>query len=669
MAVECRTNMSSYAVRELSMAEIRGVRPPLWAVRWVVVVVGVAIVIAEMVAQPAYDPMLLGRAPIGSVFYLATGLQITVIALVASSWWIPRVALAGYAILGLLLPLGESEFEVIWWLIAAGSALAWGWLVATEATADRSRDTASGVPPEEIEDGPRLPFVPTAIVAASLAVGIGALVWHAVDAGGVRAFEARADRVTATVVEQDGDDWVLQVGAEQWTFGPPDNFTPEPGMTVGLLVDPLDEQNAVWLAQPDDPSWLIGVAACAPFGLAIGFGRLRCRREADALLRHGGPGRRIVLRQLYAAGYAVFAPSAVGGARFLLAEPDLVYVPPDRPDLPGYWMVGPPTDDDGLDDEDGDDDEDDDVDLSAAPLDPVDLAEWADDLQEVSGLPDDVDPPSGPALMTDVPAVLIGRLVQGGPVLLWLEDGRVYQDTLRIVPNFRSAPGGVEPRGLPAAAARTLDAVDAVRDAAGTVGEAAGKPFRDGSRFMIWVRSHARALRWLVLVEAAALGWAGGWVLEGMVADWHADLFSWLSVLRFLVALAVLVCVPVLSSAWFGGDSIQRDPAGFRTLGWLFDRVVDAGQVVGIAAGRRAVGVQLADRVLSLDPARFHRDAPADVDAAERLIRGWLAAPAQDRGVAAKGGLRPTPGLYGTILIVGWWIVAVVLALGNQSVA
>ena len=51
-------------------------------------------------------------------------------------------------------------------------------------------------------------------------------------------------------------------------------------------------------------------------------------------------------------------------------------------------------------------------------------------------------------------------------------------------------------------------------------------------------------------------------------------------------------------SAWFGVGAVERDELGFRVRGMLLDRVVSPGQVLGVAAGRHALGVELARSVL-----------------------------------------------------------------------
>ena len=103
--------------------------------------------------------------------------------------------------------------------------------------------------------------------------------------------KARSTRADATVtkVSPDGYTVTLEVLGRRVRVEPLATYAV--GDSVPVLVDPEDPGHVTLVAEPDDPSWRIGVAAVLLVVLLGVAARLwsRGRRRYD-LLHHGGPG-------------------------------------------------------------------------------------------------------------------------------------------------------------------------------------------------------------------------------------------------------------------------------------------------------------------------------------------------------------------------------------------
>lgn len=634
----------------LAATDVRRVRPPLWLVKSGATTAVFVLVFGEIAALPAADPMTLTRAAIGSLAYLATGLQVTVMGLAAMVWLAPRTALGVLAVVGLVLPLGETALGVAWpavGLLAAATLVSLVWVARRPDGAPLSRP---GVPPEgwPLNVARRGVLVGVSAVAASLVVLVGALVWHARDAADTRDFEARASVVTATAVTPDGDDWVFEIGDRQVTRPAPAAVEVTPGMRLGVMVDPEDPDRVAFLAEPEDPSWLLGLAGLTPTLLGMGVGVIEFRRRQDALAVRGGPSRRAVMRPV-AKGYALLPLGATAGPALTVKDLKLAHLPPDHVVLPGYGPLRWDEDDAWVEVDDAagleaDEEEEPDTPL---PSDHAELASWADQLQDDLSVLLSMDEfgESGPILLRDVEVNVVGRFVEGDPVALRLDDGRVYLGVLTVP--WRT-PG---PPRHGQAARETAPGSDAVALPAHAP---ESLPLATRLALTDWLRARARPLRWVAVPVAVAVAFVGIWLVEG--ADW-----AWWEWLRVALAAVMLAAAPVYVSSWLGDEGVCRDPNGIRVLGVWLDDVIGSAHVVTVTSGRRSVGVRLKDPdgVLSLDPASFREDGRPNPDRAAALIQEWIA----QAGPTGRHARRPTPGLIGVLVVLTIWAVMAVTTL------
>lgn len=636
---------------DLTTSDRRFVRPPLWLVKvGVTAVIGVG-VMAEMLLEPLADPLTSTRAAIGSTAYLATGLQITLMGLALLVWHAPRTALGVLAVVGSVIPLGQTSLGLAWPAVGlvAAATLAVLFLPRT----DSAPHASVGVPQETWAQNSARSGVLLggAAVVASLVVFVGALVWHARDAADTLAFEARALPMTATAVSRADDGWVFQIGDRQVTRLAPRVAEMRAGLTFAVLVDPDDPERLSFLADPKDPSWLVGVAGLAPTLLGAGLGRLLLRRRQDTLVLRGGPSRRAMLRSVGEAGYELLPLGAQGGPAFTVEGLSLAHLPSDYVTLPGYgplrWhedpsFVGPDGSPSEWEDEEDEPD-------APVPDDPRELAAWADGYQEdlATMEPEGEGDLTGPLLLHDVEITVVGRLIEGDPVALRLDDGRVYLGVLTI-PWRAPRPRRPVVKGSAASWASEPE-FQQLRTPESLV-EHTQLAVTD------WLRARGRVLRWVALPVALAAAFAGVWLVEG--ADW-----AWWEWLRFGLAALVLLAAPIVVSGWLSADGVCRDKHGFRILGVFVDEVVGSANVETVTAGERSVAVRLRepDDALSLDPACFYEDGRPSPSVAAALIREWV-----DRaGPQGRSGWRPTPGLLGIgVILVVWAATAVRMLLG-----
>lgn len=631
---------------------MRRVRPPLWLVKSGTTAAVFVLVFAEIAALPASDPMTLTRAAIGSVAYLATGLQVTVMGLALMVWLAPRTALGVLAVVAFVLPLGDTSLGVAWPAVGLLAASTLASLVWVARGLDGAPLDRPGVPPEgwSRNVARRGVLVGVSAVAASFVVLVGALVWHARDAADTRAFEARALRVTATAVTAVGDDWVFEIGGRQVSLPPPAAVQVRPGLRLAVLVDPDDPHRVAFLAEPEDPSWLLGVAGLTPTLLGVGLGALGFRRRQDALVARGGPSRRAMIRPV-AKGYALLPVEATAGPTLTVKDLRLAHLPPNHVILPGYGPLRWDEDDEWVEADDDtfarevDEEEEPDTPL---PSDPAELASWADQLQDdLSALLSGEEfGESGPILLRDVEVTVVGRLVEGDPVALRLDDGRVYLGVLAVPWRTPGPPRhgqtALEPASTSDAGALTAPAPESL-------------PLATRLALADWLRARARALRWVALPVAVAMAFVGIWLVEG--ADWA----WWEWWLRFGLVALMLAAAPVYVSSWLGDKAVCQDPNGIRVLGVWLDDVIGSAHVVTVASGERSVAVRLKDPddVLSLDPASFREDGRPNPDRAAALVQEWVA----QAGPTGQSARRPTPGLIGVLVVLTIWAVTAVTTL------
>lgn len=637
----------------LTTDDVRRVRPPLWSVKAGTSAAVVALVVAEIAALPGADPMTFARAAVGSTAYLATGLQVTVMGLALMVWLAPRSALAALAVVAPLIPLGDTSLGAAWPVLGLLALATLGWLLWPRWRPVGGPVDRSGVPPEQWPGNVarRGVLVGGAAVAAGVLVLVGALVWHARDAAGTQAFESRAIRTSARAVAPDGDCWVFAIGERTVTRPAPSEVEVTPGMLLGVLVDPDDPDRVAFLAEPEDPSWLVGVAGLAPTLLGAGLGALGFRRRQDALVLGGGPSRRATVRTTDE-GHLLLPAGATGGPALLVRRLELAHLPPGHEWRPGQgrlrWDDTDTWPDEDASRRESDKDEDEDA---PPPTDPVELASWADQLQDdldAADLDEEFDDP-GPIRLPEQEVTVVGRLVEDDPVALRLDDGRVYLGAL-AVPWRTPGPGS---RRKADRRARSLPDAAPDPDPA-----SAPEPLLPATGLALadWLRARAVLLRWVAVPVALAAGRAGLWLLEG--AGW-----SWWECLRFALVAWTLVGAPVVVSGWLGDAAVCRDRRGFRLLGTWWDEVVGSSRVVSVVAGQRSVGVRLRDPedALSLDPDAFREDGRPGADRAAALLREWVA----QAGPDGRSVRRPTPGLLGALLVLLVWALAAVMALAG----
>ncbi|MGA4506836.1 hypothetical protein ACQB6R_00695 [Propionibacteriaceae bacterium G1746] len=604
----------------LTRQDIRRAGPPLRLIQSVVSVLMVVLFLIEAVADPLVAPDQFLREPLNSLPYLVSGLQVTVIGLAVTVWVAPRTSLALLAPAGALLPLAGTSIGPAWPLVGLAALATLGWLLWPLRRPDPAPVGPTGVPADlwsmsATRSGVLKRVAGVTMALAAVVVLVGALVVHARDVADTRAFEHRALRLTATAVEPAADDtWVYDIGGRRLTRPGLVIIPMAPGQRYAVLVDPLDPDRVAFAVEPEDPSWLIGLAALAPTLLAWGVGALMTRPRQDALVLRGGPTRRAMLQS---GRKAYLEP--VGdpdGPALSFTSLQATYVPPDWERGRHY---GPLRWDEQVlrdlmrEDEPGDPQaEDDHQPGDMVPVDAHELAAWADGARDELASRLSLKAPAGPLLHRDVEATIVGRVVQGAPVVVRLDDGRVYLGELRT--SWQTA----SPRHWWVLAASLLQ----------------------------W---HGRLLRWLVVPLAVGLAVLGIWLVE----PGDHGFLHWL---RLLLIHGVLVAAPVQLSHWLGADAVCPDSQGLRTLGMFTDEVICSANVLKVTAGHHSVALRLTDPAdaKSLDPLRFRsHDVDSPEDAAE-LARSWLA----QAGPEGRSRRVPTPGLIGAVLMVVIWAVA-----------
>lgn len=248
--------------------------------------------IVETSAAPPCTPQQPCRSTLGSPAYWVDAPAVFVaISLVVLAFVVPRVAVWAAVVVAVAfaIPGGALTSFPEWW---SGLAVLWGVLGGLEV-AGRIRqrlvvstwttsDEPSPVPDRRLrwdEDTRRLAWAVTAVLLAAAAV---LLVLHERALQDVERFEGSALAATAKVVDPGVEGpLVLDVTRRRYEVGAPlesDTVGTEPP----VLVDPPSGR-AELVAEPTDPSWLVGWAAVAVLLAAGAWTTLwsRGRRRAD----------------------------------------------------------------------------------------------------------------------------------------------------------------------------------------------------------------------------------------------------------------------------------------------------------------------------------------------------------------------------------------------------
>jgi hypothetical protein len=629
-----------------------------------------ALVLAETFSETC-SPSAPCRAPLDSLAYPAAAVaQVLAMGTPVLAFLLPRAAvwtalasatlLAGPATVGSSFP-ALWRWAALWFAVVALADLLGRWRQVVESHAWGSPTLRYPDPgPDEGPVGDASPHRlardedtrGAALVVAGLAVAVfGAmLAWHLQGTATVRDFEAHAFRTEAPVtkVDPDGLSVTLRLDGRDVELEPTASY--EVGQTVPVLVDAADPGHVALVAEPDDPSWRLGLGALA---LAVLLGlaaRLWARGAGRWTLWHrGGPAvRALVGRQGPTVLVTTLDDPGFRRPVCLVAglQPSAMLLPLDR--VSAHAAAYPFDDEDEWDDAGGELQGHEPPDV--ASLSDSELAAWAD--QEVEALEaledDDVPPPPDVPLAVDggAAATVVGLRHDGDPLLLLLDDGPslVSRGAARDPWTWRRLRDRlvqVRPRERAAGPQRS------VRPPATTRPE---RPDHRRARLagLVGVLSPAGLL--VAYAVALAAYPAARWLLDGE-AGW-GELFPIVvggsTLAEGLVFLAAINHPPLASR-----------PGALLHRGRWFDELLPVERVRAVAPGRSSVVLRLSDPddALALPPqavVRFadHLAAPDTtpeqaVFAVEQLLR--LATPSGRRGWR-----RPSVSLVpGALLMVG----------------
>ena len=598
-------------------------RVPRWGLSLAVAVPLLVLVIVETALDTApCTPEAPCRLPLDTLAYhLVPVAEILAVGMVALAVLLPRAAVWGAAVSAALLagPAAvDSSFPSVWrwalvWFVVVGVAdllARWqqqvesaSWQAPTQPYPEVDRPVTDRLP---LEEDTRLAAV--AVAGFAVVVAGGLLAWHLQATASQQQREQRSTRTEATVTKVSSDGYTVTLDVQGRRAQVEPDGTYSVGDSVPVLVDPTDPSHVALVAEPDDPSWRIGVAALLLVVLLALTGRLwsRGRRRFD-LLHHGGPavrlragreGGRVLLTTLDDARFE--RPLAllrdVGPSALLL--PLSALPSSDRDDAAG---------DEGHDEGGGEGLDDRGFGLPEPPdvatLSDAELAAWADGLVDTADddYDDDVPPPPPVPRVLDggAPATVIGLRRDGDPVVVQLDAdaplvslsgvvdpwtwGRLRDGAWRLRPRERGE------RADPADPATTATAPAAPRPRVTA---------RAATTALRLVTPVATPLAYLL---ALAMYPAARWLLDGDAGwgDLFPIVFGGSTLAEGLVLLA----------------GLSRPPLGVRPgallhRGHWMDELIPLERVRGVTAGTSSVALRLGDPddALALPPqavARF----------------------------------------------------------------
>jgi hypothetical protein len=393
------------------------------------------------------------------------------------------------------------------------------------------------------------------------------------------AFEARAERHTATVLTVD-EEWLLtlQVDDRVIEIDAPAESEHTAGDAVDILVDPEDPDRIRLAASLGDPSWALGLAILAiPLGgfavWRLAFVGTRRRRLVDG----GGPA---------------------ASARLVTIEDGTYLIPTDTAwpavALTSLGQLLPEGFEEETEEEPDDADE------------PEPTSEWPDTVEELRAFlseEDEIDAEDGawlealfgPEAPRPLTVMVIGVPRPGTSIGIrhgartWLGEVTAEAMDLRARGRLRRVVGGGTPDGM-------LDT---------------------------FVDFHPQAARLLMAAFGVALVSA---LLLLMLAD---DEVTWLRALGF----AAIWAASSLGFAVASGRATLR-PDRLILYGHVFDEVIPPHRVLFLAAGEKVVGLRLRDPdgLVSLEPSAVLRRPDATVDEALAALERWRLDAKQARG-------------------------------------
>lgn len=605
------------------------------------------LVIGDFEASPLALPTEVDRFPLGSLAYLAGGLQITALVLIASVWISPVWTLVWMAPVAWLLPYGESAAPTQW------RALALVCLAVLLLLAVRSRRAVpEGARHRVTYDGAfesswafqraRLGWL---AVAGGVAVALGLLVAHEAMLSGARDFEERAENAVVEVVSYDSEthDMVVRLDGREFTLEEPDSWEqPAVGGLVPVLVDPRDPDEVRLLVSLEDPSWLVGLAVAAPLaGLWCGLPIiLRARRRRDLIAR-GAPATAVRLACSDEGDFSLLPTDADVPVLHVVHFAGLV--PSEKVSaFINDW------------DERSEDPQEDDDEPEQVPESDEALAGWADGVKDEWKTSDDDESPHfspgmtedeklmaeadfGPDVRVAEPFVMLGSWGHGDTVALLRPSGQAWLAEIEE-PRFSTGARPLLPWARTAAAGKPTSTRRARRVRPGLVGKV-------GDTFSALIRSNFRWVRWTVALGTATVAalFLGGLIWNAI--DDGGGFFDWL---RPLVFGGVLMGMPLVVTDWVCDATTGRTRQGLASYGFLLDDIIARDRLVSVIPGQDAIAIRMKDPEDAL--AVFPEDVGPDLDpgqAAEELRRWFASGPAD-----ARSGRRPSPVLVAGVLQV-----------------
>ncbi|MDO5737215.1 MAG: hypothetical protein Q4P15_12150 [Propionibacteriaceae bacterium] len=637
-------------MHHLSSDDLRRSRLHLFWVQALLSATVLGMIIWEIVRPLDEAAELTGRDPFGSFAYAASGLQITVLALLVTVWIAPRLTLLWMAPVAWLLPLTGVGMPTFWSVLAVVCIVVLAWMLRRSWRAEphgpRQRFAVEG----DFEDSFafRRARLGWAIMAGAVVLTIGLLVAHHVAVAETLDFEERASRELAEVIGYDDDnvEMVVRVGSREITVDEPLWDTrPEVGELVPVLQDPQDPGRLEFVAEPQDPSWLLGLAFAAPLpGLGWGLPIILRSRRRRGLAQVGGASSTVVLTRSLTGDYEILP---VDGSSPLLKVVTMEGVIPVAAFLHDGPQSGEADDELTADEDDYDDDTDDDEPL---PEHDWELAAWADGSKremdewdselashDFSNLDADArslaEAELGPDIADRELFTMVGSWGHGSTVALVRESGQVWLAELRE-PRFRADDRALFP---PKSERRVFPP------------HWGNAWFRRRTESLAeWAHPNFQWLRWVVALGSAAVGaaWVGGVLWYGLHTVW--DGWDWFRLVAVTVGLLVW---PAILASSLPAPDVGRVRPGVAFFGFFLDDVIAPDRLVTVIAGDEAVALRLRDPedAIMLHPEQLGDGLNASQAAHE--LRSWfLAAP-----TTARSGLRPSAGLVGVLAMVGAW--------------
>ena len=610
-------------VIDWNAAKLRRFWPPVLGLQLLVVAALILGAALELSVDSSSPDRGTARAPLGSLDYAVEGIGFVLfLAQFIVIFVMPATGSAMATTLALALATFPSaaEYPAVWVLIAAVAGVVTGWFLLAQL---RPLDAQNRVPRCEVpfdeciaRRSPIWGFIALSLVAVA---AITLIIFHSIEVRDVRDFEARAEVVTSPVEEVvDETELVVVIGEVEhlldavWL-----EEIPQVGDQVDVLVDPQDPTRAVLRDAPDDPSWLLGLAALTPLAAWFVLWRWlvpvwrRRRLAAD-----GGP---------------------VGRARLVDVDEDHMFLIPSDDAWPALRVtrldvLGQLEDPDGsfgIDEEAaGDDAEDDaaDEEDEQMPSTPEELSAFLDEIcaEEEDDPVFDKDHARlfGPDASTPLPVTLIGAPKIGATVAIQHQDLTWFAELSpsHQVFNLRSK-------------LRNL---------------ARSKPAEGWLSQLIDYQPQLVRVLWTLLLTAAivTLTW-----IDGL----PQDAFDWVRVI-FLV----LVWTGILVGASPGDDRLALRKNTIVFYDMFFDHVVPAERVSFAVANDELVGIRTTDPddIYFFGPQGLLNRTDATTDQALSVLHAW-----QAEARPARGGRRLSVPFLGAIIIAVSTASAVVVAL------